>query len=137
MRFQKNVCFLRRFFTGNKFSVDSGCDTVGRAVASNFRGTRFECSHMQKFKLNMHWNEENKENEAENGPFLKRLCEPIFEDKNISNLPIVNISAEKQIKMKLPLAGFEPRLQRLASRTQPTQMSKTFMTKRSTLKLFH
>ena len=29
--------------------LGSGCGSVGRAVASNSRGTRFESSHWQKF----------------------------------------------------------------------------------------
>ena len=60
--------------------LGSGCGSVGRAVASNTRGPRFESSHRQKFIyiLNIcllstvYWKDENKEKEAENGPFFKK-----------------------------------------------------------------
>ena len=55
--------------------MGSGCGSVGRAVASDSRGQRFESSLGQKFILNiycqLYWKDENKEKEAENGPFLK------------------------------------------------------------------
>ena len=59
---------------------DSGCGSVGRAVASNTRGPLFESSHRQKFiyLLNIcflstvYWKDENKEKEARNGPFKKK-----------------------------------------------------------------
>ena len=51
--------------------------SVGRAVASNSRGPRFESSHRQKIILNiyclLYWKDENKEKEAENGPFKKHV----------------------------------------------------------------
>ena len=51
-----------------------GCGSVGRAVASNSRGLWFESSHRQKIILNiycqLYWKDENKEKEAENGPFF-------------------------------------------------------------------
>ena len=69
--------------------VGSGCGSVGRAVASNTRGPRFESSHRQK-KLYIYWTfvycqlcieKTKKEKEAGNGPFLKKLrC---GKDKNI------------------------------------------------------
>ena len=50
--------------------------SVGKAVASNSRGPRFESHHQQKCILNvycqLYWKEENKEKEAGNGPFLKK-----------------------------------------------------------------
>ena len=57
----------------------SSCGSVGRAVASDTRGLRFESSHRQKFiyTLNIcllstvYWKDENKGKEAGNGPFLK------------------------------------------------------------------
>ena len=56
--------------------MGSGCDSVGRAVASDSRGPRFESSHQQEFILNiycqLYWKDENKK-EAENGPFKKRI----------------------------------------------------------------
>ena len=54
----------------------SGGGSVGRAVASDSRGPRFESSHRQKFILNIYcqlsWKDENKEKEAGNGPFKKK-----------------------------------------------------------------
>ena len=63
--------------------LGSGCGSVGRVVASNTRGPRFESSHRQKFTyiLNicllstMYWKDKNKEKETGNGPFKKRKCE--------------------------------------------------------------
>ena len=60
--------------------MGSGCGSVGRAVASDTRGPRFESSHQQKFIsiLNISllstvcWRDENKEKEAGYGPFLKK-----------------------------------------------------------------
>ena len=57
------------------------CGSVGRAVASDTRGLRFESSHRQKiiYILNIwllstvYWKDENKEKEAGNGPFLKMI----------------------------------------------------------------
>ena len=65
-------------------SVGSGCGSVGRAVASDTRGPRFESSHRRNFIMNMFtnncWKDENKEKEAENGPFfLKKWCQ-LFSD---------------------------------------------------------
>ena len=54
--------------------MGSGCDSVGRAVASSSRGPEFESSHRQKFISNINcqlfWKDENKEKEAGNGPFF-------------------------------------------------------------------
>ena len=54
----------------------SGCGSVGRAVASNSRGPRFESSHRQKFILNIYCQlyrkDENKKKEAEIGAFKKK-----------------------------------------------------------------
>ena len=56
--------------------MGSGCDSVGKAVASDSRGAWFKSSHQQKFILNiycqLYWKDENKEKEAGNGPFLKK-----------------------------------------------------------------
>ena len=45
--------------------LGSGCDSVGRAVASDSRGPRFESSHGQHFLLNiycqLYWKDKNKE----------------------------------------------------------------------------
>ena len=58
--------------TVNKQVMGSGCGSVGRAVASNWRGPRFESSHREKFILNiycqLYLKDENKEKEAGNGP---------------------------------------------------------------------
>ena len=45
--------------------LGSGCDSVGRAVASDSRGPRFESSHKQ-----LYWKDENKEKEAEDGHYF-------------------------------------------------------------------
>ena len=37
------------------FSLGSGCGSVGRAVASDTRGPRFESSHQQKFIYKLAW----------------------------------------------------------------------------------
>ena len=62
-------------------SEGSGCGSVGRAVAFDTRGQRFESSHRQKFILilntcllsTVHWKDENKEKEAGYGPFFKKV----------------------------------------------------------------
>ena len=57
----------------------SGCGSVGRVVASNSRGPRFESSHRQNFIYMLNicllstvcWKDENKEKKgAGNGPFF-------------------------------------------------------------------
>ena len=60
--------------------MGSGCGSVGRAVASDTRGPRFESSHQQnKFYIehlltvNCVLKRRNKEKEAGNGPFKKSL----------------------------------------------------------------
>ena len=66
--------------------VGSGCGSVGRAVASDTRGPRFESSHRQKFIYILNicllstvfWKDENKEKEAGNGPFLKKKFAETF-----------------------------------------------------------
>ena len=56
--------------------LDFGCGSVGRAVASNSRGRRFESSHWQKCILNIYCQlyrkGKNKEKEADNGPFKRK-----------------------------------------------------------------
>ena len=57
--------------------MGSGCGAVGRAVAYDTRGPGFESSHRQLL-LNIYLlltvcrKDENKEKEAENGPFFKK-----------------------------------------------------------------
>ena len=54
--------------------MDSGCGSVGRAVAPNSRGTRYESSHRQKFILSiycqLYWKDKIKKKEAEKGPIF-------------------------------------------------------------------
>ena len=54
-----------------------GCGSVGRPVASDTKGPRFESNHWQIFILNiycqLYWKDENKEKEAANGQFLMTL----------------------------------------------------------------
>ena len=63
--------------SGNMYkeNMGIGCGSVGRAVASDTRGPQFESSHRRNFIMNIFtnncWKDENKEKEAENGPFLK------------------------------------------------------------------
>ena len=58
------------------FNVGSGCDSVGRAFASDTRGTQFDSSHRQIFYIDdllicqLYWKDKNKEKQAWNGPFL-------------------------------------------------------------------
>ena len=40
---------LYQIYQENYLDMDSGCGSVGRAVASKTRGTRFKSSHRQKF----------------------------------------------------------------------------------------
>ena len=64
------------FNNNNKINTGStsgsGCDSVGRAVASDSRGPWFESSHWQHFIFaifcQLYWKAENKEKEAGNGP---------------------------------------------------------------------
>ena len=44
----KTIYFISS--TTSKSEEGSGCGSVGRAVASNTKGLRFESSHRQKFK---------------------------------------------------------------------------------------
>ena len=64
--------------------MGSGCGAVGREVASDTSGPQFESSHRQSFYrafvyCQLYRKDENKEKEAENGPFLKRLPMTGFE----------------------------------------------------------
>ena len=56
----------------------SGCRWVGRLVASNTWGPRFESNHRQNLNwtlvyCQLYWKDENKEKEAGNGPFKKTI----------------------------------------------------------------
>ena len=71
--------------------MGSGCGAVGRAVASDTRGPRFESSHWQLL-LNIYLlltvcrKDENKEKEAENGPvFLKKVLKFRKDQKSKTN----------------------------------------------------
>ena len=59
--------------------MGSGCGAIGRAVASDIRGPGFESSDRQLLMniyllLTVRRKDENKEKEAGNGPFLKKMC---------------------------------------------------------------
>ena len=61
--------------------MGSGCGSVGRAVAFDTRGPRFESSHRQKFiniehlyTVNCVLKRRNKEKYAGNGPLKKLIC---------------------------------------------------------------
>ena len=66
----------------NMSLMESGCGSVGRAVAFNARGPRFESSHRQKFILNtycqLYWKDENKEKEAVGMAHLKKPYKIMF-----------------------------------------------------------
>ena len=61
--------------------INSGCGSVGRAVASDTRCPRFKSSHLQKFIFLLNicllstvfWKDENKEKEAGYGPFFNSV----------------------------------------------------------------
>ena len=63
-----------------KVNLGSGCGSVGRGVASDTRGPRFESSHWQIFIYILNiclvstvfLKDKNKEKEAGNGPFLNK-----------------------------------------------------------------
>ena len=69
-----------------------GCGSVGRAVASDSRGSWFKSSHRQKFISNIYvqlfWKDENKEKEAGNGPFKK-----VFLIRSTLERPYINAFA--------------------------------------------
>ena len=66
-------------------NLGSGCDSVGRAVASNTRDPQCESSPRQKFKKNKFtlncWKDENKQKRGGIGPFFKKR--DMQNDKNI------------------------------------------------------
>ena len=57
----------------------SGCDAVGRAVASDTRGPRFESSHRQIYMYyQLYWKDENKEKRGRERPnFKKKIKRPL------------------------------------------------------------
>ena len=62
------------FFYFKVKQLGSGRGSVGREVASNSRGLQFESSQRQNLYwtfiyCQLFWKDENKEKEAENGPF--------------------------------------------------------------------
>ena len=71
--FKANCTVLINFV----YQLGSDSGSVGRSVTSDSRGLRFKFSHWQKIILNiycqLYWKEENKENEAGNGPFKKNF----------------------------------------------------------------
>ena len=72
--------FLFESVSKNQMQLGSGCGSVGRAVASNTTGPRFESSHWQKFiyLLNIcllstvYWKDENKEKRGWEWPIFKK-----------------------------------------------------------------
>ena len=55
--------------------MGSGGGSVGRAVASDTRDPRFESQHRQTLSTNCTLKkDENKEKEARNGQFKKKIC---------------------------------------------------------------
>ena len=76
--------------------LGSGCGAVGRAVASNTRGPGFESSHWQLL-LNIYLlltvcrKDENKEKEAENGPFFQKKKIGYIEVYPLSNTNLYNL----------------------------------------------
>ena len=62
-----------------KIGLGSGGGSVGKAVASDTRGPRFNSRHQQSFYLNnvycqLYWKDENKENRGQEWPiFLRKL----------------------------------------------------------------
>ena len=110
--------------------MGSGCGTVGRAVASNIRGPRFESSHRQlllniDLLLTVCRKYKNKEKEAGNGPFLKNKkifnCATNLEITEFLKWAIhglflfifvfsLQLTVKKCSSYKsLPMTGFEPR----------------------------
>ena len=58
--------------TKNHGSLGSGCGSVGRAVASDTKGPRFESSHRANITFvycQVNWLDKNKEKELRNGEF--------------------------------------------------------------------
>ena len=58
----------------------SGCGSVGRTIACNTRGPRFESSHRQLLQrtfvyCQLYWKTKIKKKEARNGPFKKQYVE--------------------------------------------------------------
>ena len=74
------------------WTMGSGGGSVGRAVASDSRGPRFESSHRQKFILNiycqLYWKDENKEKEAGNGPFFKKTAPQSLSKQKLQSLKL-------------------------------------------------
>ena len=90
--------------------VGSGCDSVGRVVASDSRGQRFESSHWQHFILNiycqLYWKDENKEKEVGNGPFKKTIFigsidKPILNEGWLHSRGF-HVTTSKAFAMELP-----------------------------------
>ena len=56
--------------------MGNACGSVGRAVASNFRGLQFKSRHWQKFILNvycqLYWKDEGKGKGDRDSQFLKK-----------------------------------------------------------------
>ena len=80
-------------------NMGGGCGSVGRAVASNTRGPRFESSHRQNFIFILNicllstvfWKDENKEKEAGCGPFKKKIMFTSAWDLKITQFPVFTL----------------------------------------------
>ena len=88
--------------------MGSGCGYVGRAVASDSRGPRFESSHWQHFILNIYYQlyrkDEYRGKEAGIGPFLKKTmwakvkASAFTHDKHVmGSNPIIFTYLEREI----------------------------------------
>ena len=99
---ESHACLLAKIYHSlsclkYKQPLDSGCSSVGRAVAYNSKGPQFECSHWQTFILyiycQLYWKDENKEKGTGNGPFFKKKLIP---DDSICRFPLtINQIQEK------------------------------------------
>ena len=78
-RHQKsNLIFDQEQDIKNIWASESGCGSVGKAVASDTRGLPFKSNHQQKFiniehLFSVYWKDGIKEKEAGNGPFLYKI----------------------------------------------------------------
>ena len=67
------------------FFLGSGCGSVGRAVASDYRGLLFESSHLQKFTLNiycqLYYKDKNKEKSGLEWPIEKNVFSTEYDKK--------------------------------------------------------
>ena len=84
--------------------MGSGCGSVGRGVASDTRGPRFESGHRQififkehLFTLNCVLKRQNKEKEARNGPFKKDMSYNQGDQIEILSVQYLTISSNENL----------------------------------------